>query len=483
MRGPSDGLVRVELGGSPLVTRPHRRDSHQMNDTIRLFGSLRCNQPHKPPTLNIIRFFIAMLTLTPLVTACDPANPPLTLKIRGAANPELGYVGFPAHAATSSVDASRMGALVSDLGTLEHNLDRRFTVFLLEEDIGGEIGATVWRHAYVPNAASLQTPSIFSLSPSNISDKPWQSVRVYDQGTCSTQLPLDFFVALFPDRFEMGANDMDGTENVTLEAFRVVPLLRAPDSPATILTEVADSIHVDMVWDADVIEGGIFGGDVFECNFPRVTWSFDVVPRMGQGSLETFCPALGTTPGFFLSDDEFDQDLHVFVENFNATVNQQPDSEGRCRDGFQSRIEENMEASVPSRFSSQISRQILENVLTVSPETLNMPADVPCSCDLECSAYRPGGNPFPGRMSGRCVEGKCHVVLHPQRVAIRPDRRLDLVWLESTADYESAYMTGANLGGAMCDPTRFRPQGTDVTVTSVDRVMLRYIQGDDALLP
>lgn len=347
--------------------------------------------------------------------------------------------------ATSSYPAT----VAHDFGYVAYNTSPNQHVYLMSGNIVN--GTTPTLYARLPAADGPDGDGRYAGLIDVDPEKELASVRVYNSGICSSNSGNPYSLALlFPLVLISELNAQEGIFGASMVAQNIRPVFKSDSEP---ISSPEDFMRVQMVWDADLIEGGLIG-NVFECNGARVRMNFDLFFEVQDG------------------------DVEVILDNFYVNVTQQPGWSGgiganRCRSGVRSRIEDHLTDLAPSLIESGIQSFMFANATRLKVSDLGM-APKACNSNGTCS-WTIGGKTFRGGCNANT--NQCtHLFAKAKHFNLRPEN-FEVVWL-SDQDDDEAVLNYESL--SECTATRHHVSKT--TGYPFRFTSFPYVQGDQSLL-
>lgn len=338
-----------------------------------------------------------------------------------------------------------MGAIYYTTSAMKH-------IYLTDSNPFDDSLAEVFLH--LPPGKGSNGSEIFLDLTTIDSNKKLSSARIYNAGLCSSH-PIEFnhtaFSMGFANAMKDSLNEIDGVIGAEIIDKRLQPILSGSAiNSGPYGNSENDRFHVEFVWDADRIEGGLIG-DVFECNGARVWMSFDIYYRARDGSLA------------------------VDVENFDIHVDQQPNWQApigyrRCREGMRRRIEGLFREDFPPSFSYDreqygrfeisvpVEDTILDEKSCLNPTTTPL---LTCTWDIDGTTFAGWCEPEPGQLFGTCTK----VLPSVERVNMKPDR-VEVVWMDFDDDKDNILFDTRNTSD--CDANRYQNTSSNPSLTYMD---------------
>ena len=407
--------------------------------------------------------------------SCTPSAPVEYIEVR---SPEAVRSFFVAQGGSTGAGSTILDATTRNFSEILTHVSRQRQVFVLPGDV--EAGVSPDQYIQLPPVAGPaedRLHQIAGLDPS----KPWESIRVYDTGKCSS-LPFEntwrALTLAIPGGLAAELQTRNDLVNPQVVAYRIAPVIRAEATTtgAPILLGDADFLHIDLLVRADRANGPIG----ITCFSPEIRITFDlqatlVSPQYGTGAIVQRVLEDGTpyqTPTAtccFERIPEF-RNIEVNVVGGNVTVAQQEGATGRCRPRVMEHIRVGFQA-VASTVASELSKTWTAG-LERDREAVGL---APRACQEEVDCNETDG-PWRGHLfdgngyfisdqeplitrTGRCNLDTqlCTVRLAPNRLNFRPEG-MEMVWADGDTDMDSAAL---DADVSDCDVRRNAPAVED----------------------
>ena len=362
---------------------------------------------------------------------------------------------------------------IGDVGEVETSLLPHTHAFLMPGDVA--LGTTFSEYVKVPLVVDQDIS--FDVGDLGVAE-PMRSIKIYDSGRCSQDVPW-LLMSAVPGQMVAAIGERDEIRNPRKVGQIVRPIIRSANadngsqaSRGGLLTQNTDYVHMELLFDADVIEGGLIG-DPWECNNPRVLASFDVFIEVVPATVRVDSPCRNASNTSGLSCAPFvvpvagAHDIQARTENIEVVIDQRdvdaPIGSRRCGDLIKRLARSSIRSAIRDQLAKGLTAAVRDWALVRTPEDFGLSPRA-CASDVECNVVVSGdpsggwvstpSNPYPGYTRFSVCDtdaGACQVVIDPERVHLRPDR-IEVVLAQSDDDFQIGRMRSEQ-----CYAARFMP--------------------------